>query len=296
MSDDFQDVSVVETVENTPSAEPVEPLSEELPAEIEATQINLAPADDVLTQNAQQAYAEQYMPDRAGGNAPITAAGQAAKAAAEKDKKSDLIEHLEQSERRKDWLERDHDFGGMRMSGHDLAKMIDFISNPQMQDKLRERLGKSGVPKEKIDKGMKELNEYIDLKKKEQDGGKLTEEQHRRLKEIEKSEEFKVVAKEAVNLANSKGLEVNIKTQSNEAEINASTGNVDSIVKKIETEATRRSDAYSMFAAAPNVAEKFIIASADTKVAANSPDVDVDNKATLAVKTAKVEASANNFM
>ena len=92
------------------------------------------------------------------------------------------------------------------MSGHDLAKMIDFISDPEKQKVLRERLGKTNMPKEKIEKGMKELNEYLELKKKEQEGQKLTEDQQRRLQELQKSEEFRIVAQEAERLARSDGV------------------------------------------------------------------------------------------
>jgi hypothetical protein len=221
VSDDFKDVSVDETAVEQ-SVTGAEPVQVEEPVEAAEAEPSPEPVHDderVFTSSTNipdaEAYNRQQIAEENGialGNGgvdgrTVTQAGHAAKAEAAKDRQSDLIEHLEQSERRKDWLERDHDFGGTKMSGHDLAKMIDFISNPHMQDKLRDRLGKSGVPKEKIDKGMKELNEYIDLKKKEQDGGKLSEEQHRRLKEIEKSEEFKVVAKEAERLASERGVQ-----------------------------------------------------------------------------------------
>jgi len=225
VSDDFKDVSVDETAVEQ-SVTGAEPVQVEEPVEAAEAEPSPEPVHDderVFTSSTNipdaEAYNRQQIAEENGialGNGgvdgrTVTQAGHVAKAEAAKDRQSDLIEHLEQSERRKDWLERDHDFGGTKMSGHDLAKMIDFISNPHMQDKLRDRLGKSGVPKEKIDKGMKELNEYIDLKKKEQDGGKLSEEQHRRLKEVEKSEEFKVVAKEAQEMHN----EMELKNGSN---------------------------------------------------------------------------------
>lgn len=203
MVDEIEDIPVAttDTAELGAESAPVVDTSSETPAEVAATQVNLAPADEGLKQNAQQKYEEQYNPESVveSGIAPLTEAGRAAKENAKEKKQADFADHMQQMDaerqaRRKDWLEQDHDFGGTKMSGHDLAKLLDFISNPQMQDKLRERLGKSGMPKEKIDKGMKELNEYIDLKKKEQDGQKLTDEQYRRLKELEKSEEFRAVA------------------------------------------------------------------------------------------------------
>ncbi len=111
----------------------------------------------------------------------------------------------------KEWLDRDHEFGGMKLSGHDLERMMNFISNPDMQTKLRERLGKSGQPKDKIDKGMKELNEFIDLKKKEKEGSLTPEEMHR-LKMIQQSEEFKVVAQE-VNQLHQQSQQVKLTTE-----------------------------------------------------------------------------------
>jgi hypothetical protein len=117
----------------------------------------------------------------------------------------------------KEWLDRDHEFGGMKLSGHDLERMMNFISNPDMQTKLRERLGKSGQPKDKIDKGMKELNEFIDLKKKEKEGSLTPEEMHR-LKMIQQSEEFKVVAEASVHMAQSNGLKVEVKAAESRVE------------------------------------------------------------------------------
>ena len=208
MSDDLEDVSVVETVETTPSAEPA-PIAVDIPLEtsgepVHADEQVFIPSTKIGTAedyNRQQVAEESGMALANGGvdGRTVSEAGRQKSAAAAEDEKDRKLEAIKASQ--KDWLDKpDHDFGGIKMSGHDLAKMIDFISNPQMQDKLRERLGKSGVPKDKIDKGMKELNEYIDLKKKEQEGGKLSEEQQRRLKELEKSEEFRVVAQTANEL------------------------------------------------------------------------------------------------
>ena len=213
MSDDFEDVSVVETTVE-PVAGATEPVAAPVDTPTEGTPSDISSDERVLQDTSgndktYEDYAKRQAAQEQGhtidapdnGRAPITEAGRQKKTDAEEEKKSQFFEAQQQAEaRRKDFLEKDHDFGGIKMSGHDLAKMIDFISNPQMQDKLRERLGKSGMPKEKIDKGMKELNEYIELKKKEQEGQKLTEEQQRRLKELEKSEEFRVVAQTANEL------------------------------------------------------------------------------------------------
>jgi hypothetical protein len=208
VSDDLEDVSVVETVDNTPSAEPapvaVEPVVETSSETVHADEQVFVPSTKIGTAEdyTRQQVAEENGTALGNGNGDgrtLTEAGRHAKAAAAEEEKDRKLDAIKASQ--KDWLDKpDHDFGGIKMSGHDLARMIDFISNPQMQDKLRERLGKTGMPKDKVDKGMKELNEYIELKKKEQEGQKLTEEQQRRLKELEKSEEFRVVAQAANEL------------------------------------------------------------------------------------------------
>ena len=197
-------------------------------------------------------------------------------------------------------MERDHDFGGIKMSGHDLAKMIDFISDPEKQKALRERLGKTNMPKEKIDKGMKELNEYIELKKKEQEGGKLSEEQQRRLKELEKSEEFRVVAQEAGRLALDSGLKVDMKQEqlasAKDAELAGVKGNQSTLVRlEIQKEESRVA-AYNHFSTATDIREEFTDASkvkvANTNVQENKPP-----QQTLTIASAaKIEASANNLM
>ena len=178
MSDGVDDIPVVETTESVPSAEPVAAAGgmEEsvalMPSEIEATQVNLDPADNVLTNNKQQEYNEIVAPDRVSETAPaLTQQGRDAKEAAHEDRKAQILEAQAQQEteakRREEWLEREHEFAGMRMSGYDLDKLMNFYANnPQMQDQLKNRLVKSGMSKDKIDKGMKEFQEFMDLKKK----------------------------------------------------------------------------------------------------------------------------------
>ena len=224
MSDEFEDISVVET-EPVESGAPVDASAEAVPpevtppevtpAEVAATKVNLDAGDEALKQNSQTAYLEANAPDRVNeSGAAVTLAGIAAKEADKEEKRAQAFEHsqeeIKRSEARRDFMNKEHDFGDMKMSGADLEKLMNFMSNPQMQDKLRERLGKSGMPKEKVDKGMMELNEYAELKKKEKDGT-LSEDQQRRLKEINKSEEFKVVAQEAAAYAYQQGLEINVK-------------------------------------------------------------------------------------
>ncbi len=228
MSDDFEDVSVVETTVE-PVAGSTEPVATPVDTPTEGTSSDISSDERVLQDTSgndktYEDYAKRQAAQEQGhtidapdnGRAPITEAGRQKKADAEEEKKSQFFEAQQQAEaRRKDFLEKDHDFGGIKMSGHDLAKIIDFISDPEKQKVLRERLGKSGMPKEKIDKGMKELNEYIELKKKEQEGQKLTEEQQRRLKELEKSDEFKVVAAAAAQQARDDGVKLSMDNSAN---------------------------------------------------------------------------------
>ncbi|OFW87002.1 MAG: hypothetical protein A3J37_08915 [Alphaproteobacteria bacterium RIFCSPHIGHO2_12_FULL_45_9] len=293
MSDEFEDISVAETEPmEIASVEPAmtSAVAEALPAEVEATQINLDPADEALKNNSQQAYTETYAPDRLNeGATPITASAIAAREEEKEAKRNEAFEHhqaqLKQVEARNEFLNKDHDFGGMKMSGADLEKLMNFISNPQMQDKLRERLGKSGMPKEKIDKGMKELNEYIELKKKEQEG-KLSEEDQRRLREINKSEEFKATSQALAEQAKDYGIELS--GNKNEAAIAAVNTQDQSIsvaarIDKIKTNNNnlassvasnekgfegydRSQSAYDHFSSAPHLADEFA-----SKVAVSKP-------------------------
>lgn len=285
MSDEFEDISVeaespvAGAGTETPVA--VESSAEPVGAEIEATQVNLAPADDSLKQNSQQAYLETVAPERVSSAAPITAAGHAAKEAEQEEKKAQAHEHFEQEQKhaaaRREWMERDHDFGGQKMSGHDLTKLLDFISNPAMQDKLRDRLGKTGMPKDKIDKGMKELQEFIDLKKKEKEGD-LSEDQKRRLSEIEKSEEFKATAQQTQEVRNDMELKtagattktVGQKIEAAEIGVEAAAKQKDSLgsYASVVIQASPITDAYNNVASAANKNEpkdpEVIIAQANT--------------------------------
>lgn len=306
MSDEFEDISVAETEPmEIASVEPAmtSAVAEALPAEVEATQINLDPADEALKNNSQQAYTETYAPDRLNeGATPITASAIAAREEEKEAKRNEAFEHhqaqLKQVEARNEFLNKDHDFGGMKMSGADLEKLMNFISNPQMQDKLRERLGKSGMPKEKIDKGMKELNEYIELKKKEQEG-KLSEEDQRRLREINKSEDFKATAQALAELARDNGVELEanktkdvmiVNTTNNKEvataktiELNARDNNlaveVSNNKNAFENEFSSQSAAYAHFSTAPHLGDEFT-----SKVAVSKP-VPIANDMKVAVDT-----------
>ena len=211
MSEDFEDISVAETeVATAGGAEggtdsPVAS-AEAMPLEIEATQVNLDPASATDITNRQVEYAEINGAPTGGSDQPITIQGKESKEDAKEEKRAQLAEALEgqekQAERQRAWMESQHDFGGMKMSGKDLDKMMSFYgSNPQMLDKLRDRLTKSGMSKDKVDKGMKEFQEGLAIAKKEKDGT-ATEEDKRRLLELNKSEEFKVAALQSIQMKN----------------------------------------------------------------------------------------------
>jgi len=293
VSEEVEDVPVVET---EPVSSPADPAGDESPtgaspsemtSDEAATQISLDSSGNALEQNAKQAYQEQYTPslNQDSGHAPLTQAGRDNAEREKEEKKSELSEHIEsQSEHRKKWMDKDHDFGGLKISGHDLEKLMNFISNPAMQDKLRERMGKTGMSKDKIDKGMKELNEYIDLKKKEQEG-KLDEEGQRRLRELEKSEEFKAVAAAAAQQARENGIdlsgnrtkeaitavvtdkaslssEISNQLQAERNNFNSEASNAG----EFEREGAGKSAAYAHFTNAPHLSDEFT-----AKVAAVKP-------------------------
>lgn len=230
MSDEVvEDVSVVETeapvggegvsggTEPVASAMPVETSAEfvQVDTTVEAMALNTdsaatnSPKNSALVQNAQAVANEVYKGQVTEG-AALTSAG----AAAKEDEKAEKREQLQASfddqqktaERHRAWMESQHNFGGMSMSGHDLDKLMNFYaSNPQMMDKLRDRMTKSGMSKDKVDKGVKEFQEFLDLKKKEKDG-ELSADEQRRLLELQKSEEFKKVAEASVQQARDNGI------------------------------------------------------------------------------------------
>ncbi len=89
MSDEFEDISVVET-EPVESGVPVDASAEAVPpevtppevtpAEVAATKVNLDAGDEALKQNSQTAYLEANAPDRVNeSGAAVTLAGIAAK-------------------------------------------------------------------------------------------------------------------------------------------------------------------------------------------------------------------------
>ncbi len=183
-----------------------------------ATQLNVNANNDILTTTAQQAYQETYGGGGDESHAPVTEMGRQ-KQDEEKEEKRDkfqtAMEYQEtQRERResnrKEFMERQHQFGDMHLSGADLEKLMDFIKNPDMQKKIAERLAAKGVDKKSVAKGQAEMNEYIKLKEKEEKEGKqsLTAAELHRLQQINESKEFKVYAETSVKLAQDNGIDL----------------------------------------------------------------------------------------
>jgi hypothetical protein len=204
VSDDFEAISVAETespvvASGKEAAAPAEGQSyspEAMPAEIEATQINLEPADNVLTNNAQQAYNETYAPDRVNDSAPLITAKAIADKEDEKEaKRSEAFEQYQeqekQAERRRELAEN---FG---MSSKDLTKLLDFISNPELQEKLKDKLVKNGMSKERAEKTLEKMSELKTLKEKQDSGQTLTDEEKARLAALRKDEDLKVAIQAA---------------------------------------------------------------------------------------------------
>jgi len=108
---------------------------------------------------------------------------------------------------RKEFLEGSHKFGDMNMSGADLEKLMKFIKNPDIQQRISEKLSAKGVDKKSIAKGQAEMNEYIKLKEKEEKEGKdsLSTSEKLRMQQINESKEFKVYAETSVQVAREQG-------------------------------------------------------------------------------------------
>lgn len=270
--------------------------------------------NDASTQLAQAVFAELYGPqsdegDEDGGAPAVTqrARDEAAKAKAEKQ--ADLAEAQEQAaeERREAKEAEDRAFQDF-LNSADFEKLTAYYAgNPDMLDKVRDRLVDKGTSPSKAEKGAKEFQEFIDLKKKEKEGT-LTPKDQERLTQIKKSEEFKLVTQAVVAWAQNEGLEINItssqKTCAEAQRTLSQTGNVDELVSEMQGKESKgtdingkRDEAYALFKSAPNISEKFVLASADLKTPANGVDLKVDNTpppTKLAIS--KIEVSANNFM
>lgn len=152
-----------------------------------------------------------------------------------------LADHLERMEeiqaRQKDWMERDHQVGGMHMSGRDLEGFLRVMGDPKKREQISQKLREQGMSDKDVKKAEKEAQEFARLKQIEKMRD-LTDDEKKRLEEINKSETFKkyseTVAKEnGITLSNSSKLkeatnsnsttdrESTIKSLSSYAKINA---------------------------------------------------------------------------
>ena len=211
MSDDLEDVSVVETVETTPSAEPV-PVPVDIPVETSSEPVHadeqvFTPSTKIGT--AEDAIRQQVAAENGAihGNGDVdgrtlTEASRQAKAAAAEEDRERKFEAIKQSESLR--KEKEDNFG---MSSHDLTKLIDFISNPDLKKKLEERLT-SSIGEKKAKKAMAELDEFNQLKKKQDSGQPLTDLEKARMAELRKSEDLKVAIQTAQEIRNEAELRV----------------------------------------------------------------------------------------
>lgn len=197
------------------------------------------------------------------GRAPVTERGKEEAENKKQEARAALMEHLERAEneakRRDDWLNKqDHDFGGMKMSGHDLDKLIQlYHNNPQMQDKLKERMIKSGKSDAQADKAVKDFNEYMKILKKESEGKELTEEERRRKEELQKDKDVQQCAAEFTNMANRTGLNYKAAARgdvqaanvaSSHAEIDETQVNVNSQDRNLSTQRSNQGNDFSLAA------------------------------------------------
>lgn len=324
MPDEFQDITVADATAPVESAplldvapdEPVSAAPEAMPAEVEATQINLDPADDVLKNNSQQVYNE--LMGRDSGAAPITAQAMAAKEDEKEAKKSDAIQNSEEgikrAEAQREFMNKEHEFGGMKMSGQDLSKLINFYNNnPQMMDKLKEKLGKSGMSKEKVDQTAKDFDEYMKILKKESEGVELSEEEKRRKSElskdknvIEAAQQFTEIAQRAgVDLEFGKNTNVSIArtAKSEDVRVQASTDarnlnyiNSTTQISKNDNafgDLTSSSVAKAHFASAPDLKDDFSTSANKKLVASNDvkQDFSADVSATIVAAAPQTQKS-----
>ena len=113
----------------------------------------------------------------------------------------------EQQKQYEKWLDDTHQMGNMSISGHDLQKLIDFMKDPENRKKAEQQMKDDGVDDDTIKKGAAEWDEYVRLQMLAQQG-KLTEEQQRRLDEINKSDTFRVYSQNMAEYAQKYGLDL----------------------------------------------------------------------------------------
>ena len=116
----------------------------------------------------------------------------------EKDKKNReraeaLAEHFERmeamQERQREWMERDHQVGGMHMSGRDLEGFLRVMGDPKKREQIAQKLREQGMSDNDVKKAEKEAQEFSRLKQLEKTRD-LTDEEKKRLEEINNSKEF----------------------------------------------------------------------------------------------------------
>lgn len=167
------------------------------------SRLNLNSNNDALTSNAQQIWQENYgIKGNDETSQPISEKAKAEKQASDDDKRADFMERQEResedrAERRREWMERTHRIGDMEMSGADLDKLIHFMKNPAMKEKIAERLAKKGMDKDEIKKAQKDTEEWAALKEKESKGEKLSAEEKAKVEKLEQQKNVQVYVKEA---------------------------------------------------------------------------------------------------
>jgi hypothetical protein len=65
------------------------------------------------------------------------------------------------------WIASKHDFGGQEMSGAQLDQFITRMSNPDIQREIAGKLRAKGVSEASIEKGQREMQEFIEIKKRQ---------------------------------------------------------------------------------------------------------------------------------
>lgn len=128
------------------------------------------------------------------GYAAVTARGQEEADNKKQEARDALIDQMEQAEASR--KEKEENFG---MSLKDLVKMLDFIANPELQAKLKDRLT-SSIGEKRAEKAMAELNELHQLKKKQEKGVALSPEECARLDQLKKSEDLKLAVQQAQDI------------------------------------------------------------------------------------------------
>lgn len=126
---------------------------------------------------------------------------------------ADQLNWLEGDERTRAWLTMEHDFGGTKLTGAELERMFKFLEDPENRKKIEDDLRDAGVDDDTIDEGSKLMNEYVRLKRL-QKKRKLTEEEQKRLDEINRSEAFRIYSRATRSVQNE--VHKNIKTEYSE--------------------------------------------------------------------------------